>query len=390
MLKALLILTCLIGTAAAGAEGGANGDASGYIGTEKCSACHSDQYIAWKSSRHAKGLEMSSESNKDWIKNCAGCHTTGMDGPASAWNENGVGCEACHGPGQDHMTNGGDKSKIVSGVSADVCGRCHSRNPSGETLMSDGTGWVVGYRPGMRLSDVPGLQMPPLDPAVLPPPPVDNHPLIYNTWKASGHSKNPGRAFTIEGKEWSGPITCVACHKPHQSDNPHQLVASPDNLCGSCHSQLAVLKGKGAKGVEQTRSLHTAISCFECHMTEKNHLMRVLRPDDPELPESRIDTCNACHEVKDRKKRAEQILDWVAWYKETLEPVEADMRIIDEALKNNPDLLNAELKQRLEDTKANLSIIEQDGSEGVHNLDYALEIMSLAKRELAKVKEAIK
>ena len=65
------------------------------------------------------------------------------------------------------------------------------------------------------------------------------------------------------------------------------------------------------------------------------------------------------------------------------------MKIVDEALKKNPDLLNAELREKLEDTKANLSIIEQDGSDGVHNLDYALEIMALAKRDLAKIKAAI-
>jgi predicted CXXCH cytochrome family protein len=116
-------------------------------------------------------------------------------------------------------------------------------------------------------------------------------------WKASEHSKTSGRTFTIEGKEWSGPITCIACHNPHNSENPHQLVADPENLCTSCHFQGAVLKGKGAEGVEETRSLHTAITCIECHMTESNHLMRVLRPDDPDLAEDRTDSCSACHKV---------------------------------------------------------------------------------------------
>ena len=180
--------------------------------------------------------------------------------------------------------------------------------------MSDGTRWVVGYRPGMKLSDVPGLQMSPVDPAELPPPPVNNHPLIYNMWKASGHGKTSGRTFTIGGKELSGPVTCVACHNPHQSNNPHQLVMDPEELCGTCHSQILVSRGKGVKGVEDTRGIHTAISCMECHMTEGNHLMKVLRPDNPKLQEDRTDTCSACHEVKDRNVRAHQIQDWQAWY----------------------------------------------------------------------------
>ena len=37
----------------------------------------------------------------------------------------------------------------------------------------------------------------------------------------------------------------------------------------------------------------------------------------------------------------------------------------------------------------NSSIIIEDGSNGVHNLDYALEIMILAKRHLKEIKKAI-
>lgn len=394
MLKAILILTCFIGTAPALPAADETDNTSEYIGSDQCDACHPDQYAAWNSSRHAggqnrnEGSENASKPDQNWIENCSGCHTTGMNTRELTWKERGVGCEACHGPGSDHASTA-DASRIVSSVSADICGQCHSGNQSGEGLMSDGTKWIVGFRPGMQLSEIQGLQLSVVDPEKLPPPPVNNHPLIYNMWKASGHSKTSGRTFTIEGKEWSGPITCIACHNPHNSENPHQLVADPEDLCSSCHFQDAVLKGKGAQGVEQTRSLHTPINCIKCHMTESNHLMRVLRPDDPDLAKDRTDSCSACHEVKDREIRAHQIKDWEAWYRETLEPVQADLRIIDAALKKNPNLLDAELNKKLEVTKSNLAIIEQDGSEGVHNLDYALEIMSLAKRELAKIKEAI-
>jgi predicted CXXCH cytochrome family protein len=396
MLKAILILTSIIGTVPAIAAADEAKESSGYIGSETCGACHADQYNAWKTSKHAvgnnstDGPEKAAEPTQDWIQNCSGCHTTNRSVREPAWSEMGVGCEACHGPGQEHVSNMGDTGKIVLSREADICGRCHGGNLSGTGLMSDGTKWVVGYRPGMKLSDVPGLQMTSLDPAELPPPPINNHPLIYNMWKASGHAETSGRTFTIGDREWSGPITCVACHNPHQSEHPHQLVMDPHKICDGCHIQAAVVQGKGAKGIQETRSLHTAISCVECHMTEENHLMKVLRPDDPKLAEDRTDTCSSCHEVKDRKRRAKQIQDWEAWYRETMEPVQADMKIVNDALKKNPNLLNAELREKFEDTKANLAIIEQDGSEGDHNLDYALEIMALAKRDLAKIKAAIK
>jgi hypothetical protein len=64
--------------------------------------------------------------------------------------------------------------------------------------------------------------------------------------------------------------------------------------------------------------------------------------------------------------------------------------MIDEKMKSNPDILNTDSKAKLNDVKANMSIIINDGSNGVHNLDYALEIMSQAKRQLKEIKSSIK
>ena len=243
----------------------------------------------------------------------------------------------------------------------------------------------------MKLSDVPGLKLIPVNPEKLPPSVADIHPsLTYNMWLVSGHAKTPDREIQINGKDWAGPISCVACHSPHSSDHPFQMMMKPEDLCAECHFQREVQIGRGAKGIEETRSLHTPSPCFSCHMTEGNHLMKVLRPDDPDLAESRTDSCSDCHEVKDRKMRAYQIQDWEAWYKETMDPLQADLKIVETALKKNPDLLNAELKAKLDDIKNNLSIIIEDGSNGVHNLDYALEIMALAKRHLKEIKKAIR
>jgi len=390
MLKTLHILLIIVFAVIPATAAAAQKEDSGYEGSSVCGGCHSEEFNAWKSSRHAGEFENTAGKDKNWKELCAGCHATGMNGTESAWKETGVGCEACHGPGSGHVSGMGDRSKIVSTVSADVCGRCHSGTLSGDGLMQDGTMWVVGYRPGMKLDDVPGLRIPVLDPEALPPVPVNSHPLTYNMWKASKHNQVFEQTFTIGEKEWSGPITCIACHNPHSSDNAHQLVAPPGSICDSCHSQSAVLTGVGAKGIEQTRSLHSAISCVECHMTENNHFMRILRPDNSDLSPDRIDTCSSCHEVKDRETRAHQLQDWEAWYRETLEPVQAAVKTVEEALRNNPDLLSPELEKKFEDTKANLSIIERDGSRGAHNLDYALEIMSLAKRDLTKIQAALK
>ena len=233
-------------------------------------------------------------------------------------------------------------------------------------------------------------------------------------WEDSGHSKAISRiaqntqnasacyscrsteGFTakLKGETAGKPenfhtISCLACHDPQNSTLPRRLVMDRDKLCSSCHSQRAVLEGKGAKGIEATRSFHSGVACVSCHMTEGNHRMKVLRPDDPNLPEDRLDTCTTCHKDNNRKTRAKQLRDWQAWYQESMDPIQADLASIDGAVKQNPGLLNADLKAKLNDLKANLSIITRDGSHGAHNLDYSLEIMSLASDNLKEIKAAI-
>jgi predicted CXXCH cytochrome family protein len=363
----------------------------GYAGTQACKICHAQEYDSWKSSKHAG--------------------TANPGTPNPAWSKDGVGCEACHGPGQDHIADGGAANKIVSSMDADICGQCHG------SAVSGGIDWAAAYRPGMKLSDMPGLQLISVDPGSIPPPPDANRPLTYNMWLASGHSrslddmlksgkasadcyachsaegfaaKQQGKKVDISEKEHLHSLTCAACHNPHNSDNAHQLVLDPEKLCSSCHTQRAVLEGKGAKGIEDTRSFHSAVSCTSCHMTEGNHLMKVIRPDSADLAENRADTCTTCHRDNNRKARAKQIEDWQEWYKEAMDPLQADLKAVNAALKANPNLLDGELKAKLGEMRLNLSIIERDGSHGAHNLDYALEIMSLASHDLKEIKAAIK
>jgi predicted CXXCH cytochrome family protein len=449
-----------------------------YIGSQACIACHAEKYSAWKSSNHAqmvvpiinstdlpldiakapanlqaelqkatymvansfflardpatqhyKTLGVSydkvaktyrpSNFSLDWSTACAGCHTTHMNTPKLTWGEAGIGCEACHGPGRDHALGKGDVSKIVSSKDADICGQCHGGNDAqtGGKLMADGTKWVVGFRPGMKLSQVPGIQLTPVDPNKIPPDPGANHLRNYNMWAASGHNKAlglvmkndratadcygchsaEGFAAKLQGKkvdiakrESFSALTCVACHDPHDSENLRQLVMDPEKLCSSCHTQDAVLKGKGAKGIEETRSFHSAINCVSCHMTEGNHLMKVIRPDDPGLSEKRTDSCTACHKDNNRAARAVQLKEWQASYKERMDALQADVQAVSAALKEKPDLLNAELKTRFSNVRGNLSILVRDGSRGVHNFDYAMEIMGLAAKDLSEIKAAVK
>ena len=197
---------------------------------------------------------------------------------------------------------------------------------------------------------------------------------------------DPANAGTFQS------VSCLACHNPGSKTNPKQLAMNSEKLCVDCHSQQqgTVLAGKGARGIEDTRSFHSAVPCASCHMSEANHGFKVIRPDDPKLPDDRLDTCTLCHKDNNRKARAKQLADWQSFYKEAMDPVEADITAINARLKEKPDLLNADLKAKLSAINSNLTLIRRDRSRGAHNLDFALEILSKASKDIKEIKAAIK
>lgn len=95
-----------------------------YVGTKNCKMCHSSKksgeaYKIWEASAHAKAYEtLASEESIAAAKKlgiddpqksdqCLSCHVTGHGKPASAFDkkfamEDGVSCEACHGPGSGY------------------------------------------------------------------------------------------------------------------------------------------------------------------------------------------------------------------------------------------------------------------------------------------------
>jgi predicted CXXCH cytochrome family protein len=239
------------------------------------------------------------------------------------------------------------------------------------------------------------------------------HAEKISMWETSGHSKaiapvaakkqgatDCKSCHTPQNNEVARPentnndsfhkISCLACHSRQKSEYAHKLVMDPETLCLVCHTQKPIFWGHGAKGIEDFRNFHSGVPCISCHMTEGNHKMKVLRPDDPGLSEKRLDTCTTCHKDNNRKGRVQQIQEWQSIYNEKTKSLLADVNAIDEALKKKPGRLNAALKSKFDDVKANLSLMEKDGSHGFHNFDFMMEINDNAVADLKKIKAAIK
>jgi hypothetical protein len=206
----------------------------------------------------------------------------------------------------------------------------------------------------------------------------------------SNDVKQQAAALDSAKKESFHKISCLACHSRQKTAYDHMIVIDPEKLCDLCHTQRSVFWGTGARGIEESRNFHSGVPCISCHMTEGNHNMKVLRPDDPGLTDKRQDTCTACHMDNNREARVRQIQEWQSTYEENMAPLMADVKVIEEALKKKPDLLGASLKSKFDDVKANLLLMERDGSRGFHNFVFSLEIASLAAADLKEIKAAIK
>lgn len=98
----------------------------------------------------------------DWTTQCAGCHTTNLNVEQGTWAEDGVQCEACHGPGSAHLDAGEATEPVLTsrertalnasielGLDAATCGQCHSRGTEPE----HGLPFPLTYEPGDGLLD---------------------------------------------------------------------------------------------------------------------------------------------------------------------------------------------------------------------------------------------
>lgn len=112
-----------------------------YVGSISCIKCHKkltqrhvetwtkNKFKTWDKVREAKDFN---EGDEAYREKCEKCHTTGYDEKTAEYAEEGVTCEACHGPGEmfaKFMSEGklAEAAVVTHDVfSYEVCGRCHT------------------------------------------------------------------------------------------------------------------------------------------------------------------------------------------------------------------------------------------------------------------------
>lgn len=112
------------------AEGGPHPSGRDFVGFARCgkAGCHSDQVSAWYDSEHVSAYQSLQRINWHIEPECLECHTTGF-GYAGGFVDRattptlaGVGCEACHGPGDDEEHHEEARAEVPEAT----CRSCHT------------------------------------------------------------------------------------------------------------------------------------------------------------------------------------------------------------------------------------------------------------------------
>jgi len=134
-----------------------------YVGPAKCASCHKANYLAWKTSAHAKAFnvlkpgkrkkaklraELDPEKDYTTEKKCVKCHVTGyrkkggFKDVESTPQFAAVTCEACHGPGSKYVVlhdekmygfekkEATDLGQLYGADDEAVCLQCHAHKDS--------------------------------------------------------------------------------------------------------------------------------------------------------------------------------------------------------------------------------------------------------------------
>lgn len=283
-----------------------------------------------------------------WNMICYQCHATNgrpadpVDG--TTWvSEFGISCEACHGPGEEHVatasTRGGrdvvNPSRLPAAEANLVCGYCHSarglhdpirvRRPpvpgGGEPWQRDG----FGFRPGM--SEFVDL--------TLEANPRWSEEDYAGTYWNDGHVYIGGREYhgvtsspCYQHDDEERKLTCFSCHQLHRDDDdPRELRAWADDqlkpglrtsnrACTQCHSEFEE---------DEVLVAHTHHSresggsrCYNCHMNPANYvLLKAVRDHAIRSPSvahtletGRPNACNQCHLDRTLEWSARRLHDW--------------------------------------------------------------------------------
>ena len=254
-------------------------------------------------------------AKRDWFTECAGCHATGVDPEKKTFVEMGIACEACHGPGSNHVEAAPgfeiltilQAARLTPAQASQICGSCHTRGRD----KKGGYAFPHSYQDHKGEANL-RLHFDEVSP--------DNDDDSKYFWP-SGESKWSNQQYLDwkQSEQAKVGVVCVTCHNIHSSKST--LVSTEqegpglldtiisktrlfeDRLCKSCHTTIQY---------RHAHSIHTFGSCVRCHMPKvakigeagdaHSHTFRFMFPETS-LKFGGVDkqpnACNSCHHHKE-------------------------------------------------------------------------------------------
>ncbi|HEU5453345.1 MAG TPA: ammonia-forming cytochrome c nitrite reductase subunit c552 [Terriglobales bacterium] len=243
-----------------------------------------------------------------WNKSCYSCHVSREEKNFdfdkitynTKWQDFGINCERCHGPGSDHVADysiptpfpGGPPKDIVNPARLDpvrstqVCAQCHSFRDM----------WVDNFKAGDNYYD---HFLPILDSGL----PADDEDPAY--WADGRTRRFSNDAFGLWQSECflKGKATCITCHvTPHNTNVDVNPQLETNGICLQCHSAI----GKDIAAHTHHLVASQGSSCVECHMPRtvlsikaqiRDHSMSIPVPENT-INHGIPNACNNCHTDK--------------------------------------------------------------------------------------------
>jgi predicted CXXCH cytochrome family protein len=222
----------------------------------------------------------------EWLQECSSCHVTGLDIKTWTFEEFGVGCERCHGPGKAHAADP-EQVEMFAAVDDQVCGSCHSQGHSPE-----GHTFPAGYEPGDTLSD--HFRFAEDESFFWPDGSAKVNAMQYMDWRL-------GNAMQA-----SQQVNCATCHAVHDAGKAQGQLREPLNtLCTNCHGDKEALVLHTP--FHRVASERFDFACTDCHMPKMAtsavafdiHSHTFHQPDvEASLAhgvEAMPNACNLCH-----------------------------------------------------------------------------------------------
>ena len=249
---------------------------------------------------------------QNWNYMCASCHSTDLkknfdplkDAYNTSWFEMNVSCEACHGPGADHVkwarANPPKRDEVWpdewdpklanpmktndNWTQIQTCAPCHARRR------------VVhpGHEAGKAFFDHYSLELL-TDPLYFPDGQILDEVYVTGSF--------------VQSKMFHKGVRCTNCHQPHST----KLIATGNLLCTNCH---------GTEKYDTPAHHHhpmesTGASCIACHMptrtymgvdVRRDHSFRSPRPD-LSVKHGLPNACTQCHTDMSNEFAAQAVVE---------------------------------------------------------------------------------